>query len=94
MTYVDAAGRQKVGHADRRHRVHADDFLLCRHGVHHDAIYTGGKTALRIISAGFLVSAVSVTACGALEGLGKGTPSLIISLCRFATRRRTAAHTA
>lgn len=42
-----------------------------------------GKTALRIISAGFLVSAVSVTACGALEGLGKGTPSLIISLCRY-----------
>ena len=42
-----------------------------------------GETALRIISAGFLVSAVSVTSSGALEGLGKGTPSLIISLCRY-----------
>ena len=42
-----------------------------------------GKTALRIISAGFLVSAVSVTSSGALEGLGKGTASLVISLCRY-----------
>lgn len=42
-----------------------------------------GETALRIISAGFLVSSVSVTSCGALEGLGKGMPSLIISLCRY-----------
>lgn len=42
-----------------------------------------GETALRIISAGFVVSAISVTSCGALEGLGKGTPSLMISLCRY-----------
>lgn len=42
-----------------------------------------GKTALRVISAGFLVSAVSVTSSGALEGLGKGTSSLAISLCRY-----------
>lgn len=42
-----------------------------------------GETALRIISAGFIVSSVSVTASGALEGLGKGVPSLVISLCRF-----------
>lgn len=42
-----------------------------------------GETALRIISAGFLVSAVSVTSSGALEGLSKGMPSLIISLCRY-----------
>lgn len=42
-----------------------------------------GQTALRIISAGFLVSAVSVTSCGALEGLGKGVQSLVISLCRY-----------
>ncbi len=42
-----------------------------------------GETALRIISAGFLVSAVSVTSSGALEGMGKGTPSLIISLSRY-----------
>ncbi len=41
-----------------------------------------GETALRIISAGFLVSAISVTSSGALEGLGKGVPSLIIALCR------------
>lgn len=42
-----------------------------------------GQIALRIISAGFLVSAVSVTSCGALEGLGKGPQSLVISLCRY-----------
>ena len=42
-----------------------------------------GETALRIISAGFLVSAVSVTSSGALEGLGKGLPSLMISLSRY-----------
>ena len=39
--------------------------------------------ALRIISAGFLVSSVSVTSSGALEGLGKGVPSLLISLLRY-----------
>ena len=42
-----------------------------------------GETALRIISAGFVVSAVSVTSSGALEGLGKGGPSLVIALCRY-----------
>lgn len=42
-----------------------------------------GATALRIICAGFLTSAVSVTASGALEGLGKGAQSLVISLCRY-----------
>lgn len=42
-----------------------------------------GATALRIISAGFLVSTVSVISSGALEGLGKGVPSLIISLLRY-----------
>ena len=42
-----------------------------------------GEMALRIICAGFIVSAVSITACGALEGLGKGMASLIISLCRY-----------
>lgn len=42
-----------------------------------------GKIALRLISAGFIVSAVSVTSSGALEGLGKGIPSFIISLFRY-----------
>ena len=42
-----------------------------------------GAQALRIICTGFIVSAVSVTACGALEGLGKGLPSLVISLLRY-----------
>ena len=42
-----------------------------------------GSKALKIISAGFLVSAVSVTTSGALEGLGKGTQSLVISLFRY-----------
>ena len=48
----------------------------------HGAVQAG-ETALRIISAGFLVSAVSITSSGALEGLGKGVPSLVISLCRY-----------
>ena len=42
-----------------------------------------GQNALRIISLGFLVSAVSVATSGALEGLGKGLPSLVMSLCRY-----------
>ncbi|MCI7812932.1 MAG: MATE family efflux transporter [Lachnospiraceae bacterium] len=42
-----------------------------------------GSTALRIISTGFAVSSVSIVSCGALEGLGMGMPSLIISLCRY-----------
>ena len=42
-----------------------------------------GETALRIISAGFIISAVSDTSSGALEGLGKGVPSLVISLFRY-----------
>lgn len=42
-----------------------------------------GVTALHLISLGFIVSAVSVTSSGALEGMGKGTPSLVISLLRY-----------
>ena len=42
-----------------------------------------GGTALRIISIGFVVSAVSVTASGAFEALGKGGESLVISLFRY-----------
>lgn len=42
-----------------------------------------GAAALRIISAGFVVSSVSIVSSGALEGLGMGMPSLIISLCRY-----------
>lgn len=44
---------------------------------------SAGAKALRIISAGFIVSSVSVTASGALEGLGKGLPSLVISVFRY-----------
>ena len=51
--------------------------------THSPETIAAGETALRIISAGFLLSAVSVTSCGALEGLGKGTASLVISLCRY-----------
>lgn len=47
-----------------------------------ETIQMGGR-ALRIISAGFFISAVSVTSSGALEGLGKGLPSLAISLSRY-----------
>ena len=42
-----------------------------------------GTTALRIICTGFLVSTISVVVSGALEGLGKGIESLVISLCRY-----------
>lgn len=44
---------------------------------------SAGCTALRIISIGFLVSSISVTASGLLEGLGQGTLSLIISFMRY-----------
>ena len=43
---------------------------------------SAGQTALCIICAGFVVSAISTTSSGALEGLGKGKESLVISLCR------------
>ena len=44
-----------------------------------------GRTALRLISPGFVMSTVSVIASGAFEGLGMGLKSLKISpdaLCR------------
>lgn len=44
---------------------------------------SAGVSALQIICTGFAVSSVSVTTCGALEGLGMGRPSLVISLCRY-----------
>lgn len=42
-----------------------------------------GAEALRIISAGFIISAVSVTFSGTLEGLGMGGSSFLISLFRY-----------
>lgn len=42
-----------------------------------------GKIALRIISLGFIVSSVPVAVSGALEGLGKGKESLVISILRY-----------
>lgn len=42
-----------------------------------------GALALRIISIGFMVSAVSITTCGSLEALGEGMASLIISVLRY-----------
>ena len=44
---------------------------------------THGAEALRIICGGFIVSAASVAVSGVLEGLGKGVPSLIISVVRY-----------
>lgn len=44
---------------------------------------TDGAAALRIISAGFIVSALSVVISGTFEGLGMGMPSLVISLIRY-----------
>ena len=58
------------------------DSLIALFSSNPETIHAGGM-ALRIISLGFLVSSVSITSSGALEGLGKGTPSLIISLCRY-----------
>ena len=43
----------------------------------------GRAAALRIISLGFVVSGISVVASGALEALGEGIPSFIISLLRY-----------
>lgn len=48
------------------------------------ATIAAGSTALRIISIGFVVSSISIISCGALEGLGMGSPSLVISLLRYA----------
>ncbi len=42
-----------------------------------------GALALRIISLGFVVSGVSVTASGALEALGQGFASFVISMLRY-----------
>ena len=42
-----------------------------------------GAEALRIISLGFIISSISVTFSGALEGLGMGSPSFLISLFRY-----------
>lgn len=42
-----------------------------------------GVHALRIICFGFVVSALSVTVSGVLEGIGNGKTSLILSLCRY-----------
>ena len=44
---------------------------------------TIGITALHIISLGFIMSAVSVTCSGALEALGQGMASLVISVMRY-----------
>lgn len=43
-----------------------------------------GVTALKIISIGFIASAISVSSCGVLEALGKGLPSLVIAATRYA----------
>ena len=42
-----------------------------------------GCSALRFISIGFIVSSISITVSGALEALGKGFASLIISFSRY-----------
>ena len=44
---------------------------------------TAGASALRIISCGFIISSVSVVSSGALEALGKGNESLVVSLLRY-----------
>ena len=48
-----------------------------------DSTIRTGIQALHIISIGYLLSTISVITCGTLEALGKGLPSLIVSLCRY-----------
>ena len=60
------------------------DAQIHEQGVVESVIHVqAGSAALRIISLGFIISAVSVIACGVLEGLGMGFPSLVISLLRY-----------
>ena len=47
-------------------------------------VVRSGAEALRIISIGFLFSAVSFSVCGTMEALGRGFSSFIISLLRYA----------
>ena len=42
-----------------------------------------GRRALRIISLGFVISGISVAASGALEALGQGVASFVISMLRY-----------
>ncbi len=58
------------------------DKLMSMFTTNSDTI-SKGIIALQIISIGFMVSAVSVTTCGALEALGEGVASLIISALRY-----------
>ena len=51
--------------------------------THDIQIIALGAPALRIISAGFIISSISVVLSGALEGLSKGNASLVISLIRY-----------
>lgn len=47
------------------------------------SIVRDGALAFRIISARFIISSVSETISGIMEGIGKGRSSLIISVCRY-----------
>lgn len=58
------------------------DKLISLFSADSETIAVGTK-ALMIICIGFIPSAVSIASCGALEGLGMGVPSLIISLLRY-----------
>lgn len=51
--------------------------------THNESTIYIGKSALRIISAGFIVSSVAVTVSGALEGLSMGIQSFVISILRY-----------
>lgn len=62
--------------------VFVPDKLVSLFSENNETIAVGTK-ALMIICIGFIPSAVSISSCGALEGLGMGVPSLIISLLRF-----------
>ncbi|MCD8300360.1 MAG: MATE family efflux transporter [Clostridiales bacterium] len=60
----------------------AADKLIGLYSTNPETIAIGTR-AFHIICIGFIVSAVSVTTTGAMEGLGKGVRSLIITMCRY-----------
>ena len=43
MAQINAAGRQKMRHADMRDGVEADNLLFSRHGIDYHAVDPGGK---------------------------------------------------
>ena len=58
------------------------EFLMSQFTTNQETVVEGAK-AMQIISFGFIVSSVSVTVSGCLEGVGKGMESFMIAVARF-----------